>query len=98
MNFDARLGKPPRSFLQSWLVRRARIAADHLLSAGAQRERRSGARTGKTYNEIGTAGQRRARLHLMLSWYTVKPIAAKAAATIQKRRMIFVSDQAFSSK
>ena len=34
----------------------------------------------------------------MLSWYTVNPIAAQAAATIQKRRMIFVSDQACSSK
>jgi hypothetical protein len=31
-------------------------------------------------------------------WYSVKPIAAQTAATIQKRRMIFVSDQACSSK
>jgi hypothetical protein len=34
----------------------------------------------------------------MESWYTVKPTAQHAAATIQKRRMIFVSDQARSSK
>ena len=33
-----------------------------------------------------------------MSWYSVKPIAANAAATIQKRRMIFVSDHACSSK
>ena len=31
-------------------------------------------------------------------WYSVKPIALQTAATIQKRRMIFVSDQACSSK
>src|SRR3954451_744547 len=31
-------------------------------------------------------------------WYTVNPIAAQTAATIQKRRMIFVSDHARSSK
>ena len=31
-------------------------------------------------------------------WYSVKPIAEQTAATIQKRRMIFVSDQASSSK
>ena len=31
-------------------------------------------------------------------WYSVNPIAPQAAATIQKRSMIFVSDQASSSK
>jgi hypothetical protein len=31
-------------------------------------------------------------------WYTVKPIAAHTAATIQKRRMIFVSDHPRISK
>ena len=31
-------------------------------------------------------------------WYSVKPIAAHTAATIQNRRMIFVSDHACSSK
>ena len=31
-------------------------------------------------------------------WYSVKPIALQIAATIQKRRMIFVSDHAMSSK
>ena len=31
-------------------------------------------------------------------WYSVKPIPAQTAAMIQKRSMIFVSDQAISSK
>src|SRR5215203_4581334 len=31
-------------------------------------------------------------------WYSVNPIALQTAATIQKRRMIFVSDHARSSK
>ena len=31
-------------------------------------------------------------------WNSVKPIAEQTAATIQKRRMIFVSDHAMSSK
>jgi hypothetical protein len=31
-------------------------------------------------------------------WYSVKPIALHTEATIQKRRMIFVSDHARSSK
>ena len=31
-------------------------------------------------------------------WYSVKPIALQIAAMIQKRRMIFVSDQPSSSK
>ena len=36
--------------------------------------------------------------HATECWYSVKPIALQTAATIQKRRMIFVSDQAWSSK
>ena len=31
-------------------------------------------------------------------WYSVKPMALQTAATIQNRRMIFVSDHALSSK
>ena len=31
-------------------------------------------------------------------WYSVNPIPAQTAAMIQKRSMIFVSDQAISSK
>src|SRR3954454_231811 len=36
--------------------------------------------------------------HVTDCWYSVKRIAAQTEATIQKRRMIFVSDQACSSK
>ena len=42
--------------------------------------------------------RREATLGLMLDLVDVKPIAPQAAATIQKRSMIFVSDQASSSK
>jgi hypothetical protein len=34
----------------------------------------------------------------MLCWYKVNPIPEQTAATIQKRSMIFVSDQAIISK
>ena len=35
---------------------------------------------------------------LIECWYSVKPMPAQTAATIQKRNMIFVSDQAIISK
>jgi hypothetical protein len=87
---------------------RARIATDHLLSAGAEGQGRRYARASQADDQIGPCGQWRARLGgagshgsgqpRTLSWYTTNPIAANAAATIQKRRMILVSDQAWSSK
>src|SRR2546423_13297650 len=43
------------------------------------------------------AGPRRAA-HLIDCWYSVNPIDEQIAATIQKRRMILVSDHAISSK
>ena len=97
MNFDARLAKPSGGFGQPPV--RARIDADHLLSAGAQRERGRRSRSSEAEDQVRATGERRPRLHArMLSWYTVKPIAPHAAATNQKRRMNFVSDHAWSSK
>jgi hypothetical protein len=101
VNFDAGGRKPPGRLDQRGRVRSARIASDHLLSAGAQRQGRGDARAGEADDQVGPTRQRRTRpagYAFNPCWKTTKPIAPKAAATIQKRRMIFVSDQACSSK
>jgi hypothetical protein len=102
MNFDAGPGKPFRHGGQLGRARAARVAADHLLT---QRPQGQGSRLpgpGQPDDQIWTRWQRRPWLgHAqprMLSRYTVKAIAAQATATIQNRRMILVSDQAWSSK
>jgi hypothetical protein len=56
MHFDARVPKPPD-------LRRARIAADHLLPASAQRQRRGHARAGEADDEERAGWQRWTRLH-----------------------------------
>ena len=77
------------------------------MAALAQGERRGDARAGQADDQEGTGRQSRtgrangqgAPIQMLSDcWYSVNPIALQTAATIQKRRMIFVSDQACSSK
>ena len=56
------------------------------------------ARARQPDDQVGPGRERRAAHHVTDCWYSVKPIAEQIAATIQKRRMIFVSDHAISSK
>ena len=82
-------------------IRLAGVDGDHPLAAGRERERRRHPRAGESEHEMGPGRDGRARLHSVwcrLFWYSVKPIALNTAAMIQKRRMIFVSDQPRSSK
>ena len=106
MDFDASRRKPSCCADQDGVIAGARIAANHLLPAGAQDKRGGDAGAGQPDDEIRTRRERRPVVLArswrtqprMLSWYTTNPIAPQAAATIQKRRMIFVSDHAWSSK
>ena len=81
---------------------RAAVDGDHALAERQQRPRRRDARAREADDEPGAVGQRRSRPSghhaAMEYWYSVKPIALQIAAMIQKRRMIFVSDQPSSSK
>ncbi len=60
------------------------------------RRRRAGSR--QPDDQVRTVWERRAHHGVIDCWYSVKPIAAQIAATIQKRRMILVSDHPSSSK
>ena len=62
-HFDAGLRKPLRGDRQRRRRGRARVGADHLLTAGGEHERGGDPRTGQTDHEIRAARQRRARLH-----------------------------------
>ena len=79
------------------LGRLAEVAPDHVAVLGQHAGGR-GAGPREPDHEVGALRQRRPGLHRIDCWYSVKPIAAEIAAMIQKRRMIFVSDQAISSK
>ena len=56
------------------------------------------ARPTTSHGPGGSGGRARAVIQATEAWYSVKPIALQIAAMIQKRRMIFVSDQPSSSK
>src|SRR5205814_7250816 len=75
--------------------RRAGVHPDHL-AVRRQHAHRAGARAREPDDQVGAG--REGRPHLTDCWYSVKPIDEQMAATIQKRRMIFVSDHAISSK
>ena len=79
------------------LLRFAGIDADHL-AVLEQHACCGDARTRQADHQVRAVGKRRAPAQETDCWYSVKPIAEQIAATIQKRRMIFVSDQASSSK
>ena len=72
--------------------------ATHHLAVRGQDACGSHPRAREPHHQVGPGRQRRARLHVIDCWYSVKPIAAHTDATIQKRRMILVSDHASSSK
>src|SRR4029450_5223290 len=74
----------------------AAIHAEHL-PVRQQHAGRRGARACQPHDQIRPLGKGRPH-GVMDAWYSVKPTAPQIAATIQKRRMIFVSDQPTSSK
>ena len=74
-----------------------RVHGDDLLAPCGQRARRGLAGALEAHDEERAVGEPRPP-HVMDCWYSVKAIALQIAATIQKRRMILVSDQAMSSK
>ncbi len=76
----------------------AGVNAEDLLVARTERERRGRPGAGEPDHHIRPVGKSRTRLHRTLWRKTTKPIAPNSAAMIQKRRMIFVSDQSRSSK
>src|SRR5579871_1940346 len=99
LNFDAGLRKPACRLGELRPGSRAGVPAHHLGTLGAQRKRRRGPRTREPDDQVWTTGKWwPCPQPPMLSLYTVKPTAQQAAATIQKRRMIFVSDHPRSSK
>src|ERR671938_703601 len=63
-----------------------------------RRERFAAAIRGLFAARAAVPAPRGARRHEIDCWYSVKPIDEQIAATIQKRRMILVSDHAISSK
>src|SRR5205085_8079871 len=77
------------------LALRAGVHADHL-AVRSEHPHRGGARAREADDQVGARRERGS--HLTDCWYSVKPIEEQMAATIQKRRMIFVSDHAISSK
>ena len=81
------------------LRRVARVQAEDL-AAGAEHAHCRGPGAREADHEIRPGRQRRPPRagHLIDCWYSVNPIDEQIAATIQKRRMIFVSDHARSSK
>ena len=78
-------------------VRPTGVTADHLAALGED-ARHGRSRAGETDDQVGPLGEGWSAFHVIDCWYSVKPIAEQTAATIQKRRMIFVSDHASSSK
>src|SRR5690349_10975953 len=73
-----------------------RIDARDLEAARPERLDRRDPGASEADDQVRAVGERWS--HLMSCWYSVNPIALQIAATIQKRRMIFVSDHAMSSK
>jgi hypothetical protein len=72
-------------------------ANDEFVACGGtnRRSTKTARYAGRNRRSAGARGRRR---YVTDCWYTVKPIAAHTAATIQKRRMIFVSDHPRISK
>ena len=74
----------------------AAVHAEHL-PVRQQHAGRRGARAREPHDQVRPLGKGRPH-GVMDAWYSVKPTAPQIEATIQKRRMIFVSDQPASSK
>jgi hypothetical protein len=77
--------------------RRAAVHPDRRDPLAAERAQGGDAAAREADDEDRARRERRPR-HVIDCWYSVKAIALQIAATIQKRRMIFVSDQPSSSK